>query len=124
MKKLSLQILLSLLIIFTFSCKKEVSPEIEITVVDTLNVVRGGVWVKTSVDGAVLGPLNARVLDSVRTDQFGKAFFKYDNTVLVDVATYRNQSSRVKIDSVSILAETKRKKRNDDNVYERTLIFK
>ncbi len=121
MKKLRLPLFVMLLAFIITSCKKEVSPEIEISVLKDNGQPAGGVIVRTSVDGANGGIINEGVLDEVKTDKFGKAYFKYDNTILIDVAVYRGS---VIVDSTSILAETKRLKRNEDNTYERTLIFR
>ena len=116
-------ILISVSVILVLdSCKKEVPPEIEITVVDTLRNRVENAFVEISVDGAQGGIIDSTVVGIHRTDEFGKAFFKFKHTVLVDVILY-NRFER--IDSTSILAETKRKKgRNAKNIYERTLIFK
>lgn len=120
MKKISLLFLVATACFFS-SCKKEISPELEITVSDTLGNPAGGVKVKISVDGANAGILNARVIDSAQTDGFGKAFFKFDNTILIDAAVYRKG---IPVDSVSCLCETKRLKRNEENVYERALTYR
>ncbi len=122
MKKISQTLIVGCLLITAFACKKEVSPELEINVVDTLGQPVHQMNVKISVDGAEDGIINAHVIDSVRTDKFGKAYFKFDNTILIDVALWNNLKEVV--DSVSILCETKRLKRKEDNIYERTLIFK
>lgn len=105
------------------SCKKEVSPELEVTVVDGDDKILANRWVKLSVGGADNGILNAEVIDSSATDQFGKAFFSFSNTVLVDVALYRFQNSTTIIDSTSVLLETKRQ-RGDENKVERKLVFR
>ena len=122
MKKISRTLIIACLLIAAFSCKKEVSPELEINVVDTLGQPVNQMKVKISVDGAEDGIVNARVIDSVRTDKFGKAYFKFDNTILIDVALWNNLKEVV--DSLSILCETKRLKSKEDNIYERTLIFR
>lgn len=103
------------------SCKKEVSPELEISVVDTLGAAVGGAKVKLTVDGLEFGVVIDQAIDSTQTDAFGKAYFEFDNTILVDVGLYKFD---IKVDSTSILLETKRLKRNEDNVFERTLIFR
>lgn len=119
MKKISLLLLSAMLLTFV-SCKKEVSPELEITVNNTDGSARSGVKVKVSVDGANFGIVNARAIDSANTDGFGKAYFKFDNTILVDVAVYR---SGTPVDSTSVLCETKRLKRKEKNLFERTLTY-
>ncbi|MEQ8624974.1 MAG: hypothetical protein RJQ00_12505 [Vicingaceae bacterium] len=121
MKKSSLPLFIMLLAFASTSCKKEVSPEIEITVVKENGTPQGDAIVKTSIEGAEGGIINAEVIAEERTDQFGKAYFKFDNTVLVDVAVYRGNEI---VDSTSILAETKRQRPREDNVYERTLIWR
>ena len=103
MKKLSLPFLAISLLLFSLSCKKEKSPELVVTIVDNDNAPVRRVWVKTSVDGADAGILNAQVLDSAETDEFGKVFFKYNNTVLIDLALYDSPVSTTIIDSTSIL---------------------
>lgn len=121
MKKLSLPLFIMLLALASTSCKKEVSPEIEITVLKEDGSPQGGAWVRTSIEGAKGGIINADVIAEERTDQFGKAYFEFDNTVLVDVAVYRGNEI---VDSTSILAETKRQRPREDNVYERTLTYR
>jgi len=121
MKKLSLPLFIMLLAFTSTSCKKEVSPEIEITVLKEDGTPQGGAWVRTSIEGAEGGIINAEIIAEERTDQFGKAYFEFDNTVLVDVAVYRGNDI---VDSTSILAETKRQKPREDNVYERTLTYR
>lgn len=103
------------------SCKKEVSPDLEIVVVDTNGVVVPSAWVKTSVDGAVFGILNNTVLDSGRTNQSGSIIFEYDNTIVIDVAVY---NAGVPVDSTSVLLETKRLKKSEDNIYTKRLVYK
>jgi len=121
MKKLSLPLFIMLLAFSSTSCKKEVSPEIEITVIKENGEPQGGALVRTSIDGANGGIINDEVISETKTDKFGKAYFEFDNTVLVDVALYRGA---IIVDSTSILAETKRQKPREDNVYERTLIYR
>jgi hypothetical protein len=120
MKKLSL---LSVVVagILLSSCKKEVSPELEITVVDSLNAPVNQAKVKLSVDGAVFGIVNEKAIDSTLTDAFGKAYFDLDNTILVDVSLYNRENK--KVDSTSMLLETKKLKRNEENVYETKMVF-
>lgn len=120
MKNYPLLLTLLSLILLGVACKKEKSPELEITVADPSRQPLQGIWVRTSVPGAEFGAVNPRVLDSVRTDQFGKAFFEYDNTILLRVDAYRND--RVIRDSLSILLETKRLKSGESNTYEEVLI--
>lgn len=124
MKKLSLLLLTFTVVTTLISCKKEKSPELEVTVVDANDQPKVGVWVKTSVDGANKGILNSRVIDSSATDNFGKAYFKYENTVLLDVALYEGRRTTTIIDSTSILLETKRLKKGNDNVKEAKLVFR
>lgn len=119
MKKLSLLLLSTALLAFA-SCKKEVSPELEITVKNTDGSARGGVKVKISVDGANFGLVNAKGIDSTFTDGFGKAYFKFDNTILIDAAVYKDG---IPVDSTSVLCETKRLKRKESNIYERSLTY-
>lgn len=124
MKKLSFSFLAIMVVLFSFSCKKEISPDLEVTVVDSLDNPVRGAWVKTSVDGAEFGVISAEVIDSGRTDNFGKVFFEYENTILIDVGVYPSQDSRTAIDSSSILLETKRKSRNSSNTFEQKLVIR
>lgn len=119
MKNLMLKSLLILVLLASYGCRKEKSPELEITVLDSQDNAVRRIWVRTSIDGADQGIPTEKAIDSVQTDDFGKAFFEFDNTILVDVKTYRND--RVVLDSTSVLLETKRLKRSEDNYYERTL---
>ena len=121
MKKLSLLFFI-ITGIFLTSCKKDVSPELEITVNDINGNKQKNAKVKVSVDGATDGIVNSRVIDSVNTDQFGKAFFQFDNTILIDVAVF-SQDGTVS-DSLSILCETKKLKSKENNVYTRTMTYK
>lgn len=124
MKKISLSFLAITLLMFSFSCKEEISPELEVTVVDSLDNPVSRVWVKTSVPGADFGILNNEVLDSSETDQFGKAFFKYKNTLLIDIGLFANKVDSVLIDSASALLEVKRKDKGSSNSTEKKLVFR
>ena len=119
MKKYTLQLLIVSLTLLAVACKKEKSPELEITVINanTNEAVRQAVVV-TSIPGANQGIVNPQVLDSVRTNDFGKAYFKYDNTLLLRIDAYYN---KVLLDSTDILLETKRLKSGEENYYERTM---
>ncbi len=119
-KNLSL-VLIVTMIIGTISCKRDISPELEVTVVDTLGTPANGAKVRINVDGANNGVVIPRAIDSSFTDQFGKAYFEFDNTILVDIEVL---NKNVVVDSVSALCEVKRKKRGEDNVYERRLVFR
>ena len=119
MKKYTLPFLVLFLSSLTIACKKEVSPELEITVLRSNNEPARNVFVRTSVPGAEFGLVEANILDSVRTDNFGKAFFEFDNTILVRVDAYTNPSNI--LDSLSVLLETKRLRGNEENYYERTM---
>ncbi|MEQ8907889.1 MAG: hypothetical protein RIC95_01740 [Vicingaceae bacterium] len=117
-------VLLSLVLLSTFyACKKDVPPSLLVTVVDDLNNRIPRAWVEVSVDGAEGGILNENVVDSAFTDGFGNVTFKFDNTVLVDVALYKNQNSTVKEDSTSVLLETERSI-DDDNLIEKKLVIR
>lgn len=124
MKKISLSFLITATVLFSFSCKKEISPDLEVTVVDDTNAPVPRVWVKTSVPGAVFGFVNGEVIDSAETDQFGKAFFKFKNTILVDIGLFKTQSDTILIDSSSALLEIKRKARGSSNTIEKKLVFR
>ena len=124
MKKIGLSFLTISLVLLSLSCKKEKSPELIVTVVDNDNVPVRRVWVKSSVDGADAGILNAQVLDSAQTDDFGKAFFKFNNTALIDLALYDLPGSTTIIDSTSILVETKRLRGKTENIFQTKLVFR
>lgn len=124
MKKIGLSFLVIMIVSLSFSCKKEKSPDLEVTVVDNDNIAVPRVWVKTSVEGASAGILNAQVIDSARTDAFGKAYFEYKNTVLIDIAIYSKTNRNQIVDSTSVLLETKRVGRKSDNVTEKKLVFR
>lgn len=124
MKKLYPTFFVLLAVAFSFSCKKEISPDLEVTVVDNDNKAVGGVWVKTSAPDAVSGILESDVIDSAKTDDFGKAFFSYKNTRLLDLALYAGPNDNVIIDSASVLLEIKRKSSRSSNTTEKKLVFK
>lgn len=119
-KKLTL-LSLGISLFTAIGCKREVSPELEITVFDTLGVAVNNAKVRINVDGANNGLLIPRAIDSSRTDAFGKAYFEFDNTILLDVQVL---NGNVVADSASVLCEVKRLKRNEDNIFERTLTFR
>lgn len=110
-----------LLSVFT-ACRKEVEPTLLVTVVDNNNNRINNAWIEISVDGANQGIVNANVIATGSTDRYGNVKFKFENTVLVDVAMYRNQGSNVVEDSTSVLLETKR--RYGDNITERKLVLR
>ena len=120
MNKLSLLLAVTISIVFT-SCKKEVSPELELTVFEAKGGPAKSKKVKIFVTGDQYRVFNAKAIDSAKTDAFGKAYFKFDNTILVDVYLYGDKGAIV--DSTSVLCETKRLKRNEKNVIERTMTF-
>ena len=123
MKKLSLSFFIFALIMGSISCKKEVPPSLVVTVVNDDNVPQEGKWVKTSVPGAIFGILNADIIDSAETDVFGKVFFEFENTVLIDLSLFDGPKDNVIVDSASVLLETRRK-RGDENRIERKLVFR
>jgi hypothetical protein len=124
MKKLYPPFFVLLAVVFSYSCKKEISPDLEVTVVDYDNNAIGGVWIKTSAPGAISGILDSDVIDSARTDNFGKAYFSYKNTRLLDLALYAGPNDSVIIDSLSVLLEAKRKSPRSDNTTEVKLVFR
>lgn len=122
-KNIGLKLGFFVLLISVFTaCRKEVEPTLLVTVVDNNNNRINNAWVEVSVDGANQGFLNANVVDSGATDRYGNIKFKFQNTVLVDVALYRTQSSNVIEDSTSVLLETKRK--FGDNITEKKLVIR
>lgn len=124
MKKTYPTFLVLLAVAFSFSCEKEISPDLEVTVVRINNEPVPNAWVKTSSPGAVYGILEANVIDSTKTDNFGKAYFSYENTRLVDIALYASPNDTVIIDSASVLLEVKRKAPRSSNTFEKKLVFK
>lgn len=122
MKILRLVLISVSVLMILFSCEKEVSPEVEITVVDTLNNRVHGAFIQVTADPVENGIIDSNILQTHGTDRFGKAFFRFKHTVLVNIYLV---TSAGRIDSTSVFAETKRKRgRNARNVYERTLVFK
>tara|TARA_B110000503_G_C7168673_1_gene423197 strand:- start:1807 stop:2181 length:375 start_codon:yes stop_codon:yes gene_type:complete len=124
MKKIYPTFLVLLAVAFSFSCKKEISPDLEVSVVRNDNSPVAGVWVKTSAPDAVSGILQSDVIDAARTDNFGKAYFSYKNTRLIDIALYRTNNDTIIIDSASVLLEVKRKAPRSGNTTERKLVFR
>ncbi len=124
MKKLYPTFLVLIAIGFSFSCEKEISPDLEVTVVDFNNNPIPRAWVKTSAQGALYGILEADVIDSAQTDNFGKAYFSYENTRLIDLALYAGPNDTIIIDSASVLLEVKRKAPRSGNTTEKKLVFK
>tara|TARA_R110000868_G_scaffold358203_1_gene619706 strand:- start:289 stop:663 length:375 start_codon:yes stop_codon:yes gene_type:complete len=124
MKKIYPTFLVLLAVAFSFSCKKEISPDLEVTVVRNDNSPVAGVWVKTSAPNAVFGILQSDVIDAARTDNFGKVFFSYKDTRLIDIALYRSNNDTVIIDSASVLLEVKRKAPRSGNTTEKKLVFR
>ncbi|MDA9312153.1 hypothetical protein N9515_05330 [Vicingaceae bacterium] len=124
MKKIYPTFLVILAVAFSFSCKKEISPDLEVTVVRNDNSPVRGAWVRTSAPDAVSGILRADVLDAAQTDGFGKAYFSYENTILIDIALLRQPNDTVLIDSATALLEVKRKAQRSDNITERKLVFR
>lgn len=123
MKNLRLVLLSLIMLTSLYACKKDVPPSLLVTVVDDLNNRIPRAWVEVSVDGADLSVLNEHVVDSGYTDQFGNITFKFDNTVLVDLALFKNQASTTKEDSTSVLLETERSI-DDDNLIEKKLVIR
>ena len=118
MKNYTLTFLVIIFSLLSTACKKEKSPELEVTILDMDGQGVPRAYVRTSIPGANHGVVNTQVLDSVQTDEFGKAFFKYDNTILIRVDAFYQGTLR---DSLDVLLETKRLRRSDDNNYERTM---
>lgn len=108
MKKIRLGLCFLLLAATLFACKKEVSPVLEITVVDLDGAVVKDAWVQISVDGAVNGVLSPQVVDAAATDEKGEVFFEFDNTVLINATLYKTEGSSIVQDSISVLCEEKR----------------
>jgi hypothetical protein len=124
MKKIYPTFLVLLAVAFSFSCKKEISPDLEVTVVRNDNSPVSGAWVKTSAPGAVFGILQSDVIDSTKTDDFGKAYFSYEETRLIDIALYAGANDTLILDSASVLLEVKRKSPRSDNTVEKKLVFR
>ncbi len=116
---------LSLSIALTFtSCKKEVQPELILTVENELGQpyrnIRVAVFA-SELENALLDPI---VLDSGRTDAVGVYRKKFINTVIVDVAAFRLDSlgDTTQFAMRTIRVEEKRQ-RSRDNFVRRTLIL-
>ena len=124
MKK-SYRNLLAILSILTLSaCVKDVSPELVISVVNEQDQPVNFAFIRVSVDRSNLGVVNPEVIDSTKTNEFGRAFFEFSNSVLVDVALYENEFTTEKLDSISVLLETKRSRDKDSNVTERKMVVR
>lgn len=123
MKKSYLNLFAMLVVVSLFSCKKDVSPKLVVTVVNEQDVPSFA-WVEVSVDRSAQGVINPDVLDSAKTNVQGKVFFEFKNSVLVDVAIYADEFSNVKLDSTSVLLEVKRSRDKDSNVTNRKLVIR
>lgn len=108
MKKIRLGLCFLLLAATLFACKKEVSPTLEITVVDLDGAAVKDAWVQISVDGARNGMLSPQVVDAAGTDDKGEVYFEFDNTVLINARLYKSETSSIVQDSMSVLCEEKR----------------
>ena len=124
MKKSSLSFLAILAVTILFSCKKDVSPKLLVTIVDGQDQAVQFSWIEISVNRSNQGVINPEVIDSTKTNEFGKAFFEFKNTVIVDVGLFASEFSTVKVDSTTVLLETKRGRDEDGNVTERKLVFR
>jgi hypothetical protein len=116
---------LSISIAFAFTaCKKEVQPELILTVQNEigqpLKNVRVAIFA-SELENALLDPI---VLDSGRTDAVGVYRKKFLNTVIVDVAALRIDSlgDTTQFAMKTIKVEEKRQ-RSRDNFVRRTLIL-
>ncbi len=116
---------LSLSIALTFtSCKKEVQPELILTVENemgrALKNVRVAIYA-SELENTLLDPI---ILDSGRTDAVGVYRKKFINTVIVDVAALRIDSlgDTTQFAMKTIKVEEKRQ-RSRDNFVRRTLIL-
>lgn len=101
------------------SCKKEVNPELKVSVVDVNRTPLRNAVVEVRADGSDQARLIPEFQESKRTDNYGNAYFNFKGTVLITIIATRNRKS----DSTYALLETKRM-RKDDNVYEKTLVLK
>lgn len=106
------------------SCKKEVQPELILTVKDELGQplknMRVAIFV-SELESAFLDPI---VIDSGRTDAVGVFRKKFINTVIVDVAAFKinanGDTTQFAMETIKI--EEKRQK-SKENFVRRTLIL-
>ena len=124
MKKSYLHLFALMAVLTLFSCEKEVPPELVISVVDEQDQPINFAFLRLSVDRSNQGVVIPEVIDSTKTNEFGRAFFEFSNTVLVDVGLYESENTTEKIDSISVFLETKRSRDKDSNVTERKMVYR
>lgn len=120
MKKLRLLgvfVLCASAMLFT-SCKKEVSPELKVSVVNGSSMPLRNATVTVEAAGADSSRLIPEFHEEQITDNYGHAYFKFKNTVLVTIVAERGTL----IDSTFALLETKRTKEKE-NLYEKTIVL-
>ncbi|SRR5690554_1195827 len=105
------------------SCKKEVSPALEVTVVNKIGLGVKDAWVVVSVDDANFGTINEKILQEGATDADGIVKFNFKNTAIIQITAYKNKSSTVIEDSMAVLVEMKRG-RGKENLLRRTLVIR
>ena len=121
MKKIRLLYLIGLSVFATtlFSCKKEVSPRLKVTVVDAINMPLPGTTVSVKARGTENASLSSEFDKVERTDNQGNAFFQFKNTVLITIIATRGSQS----DSTFALLEVKRLKKDDENLTEKKIVL-
>lgn len=101
------------------SCKKEVSPELKVHVMNENSTPLRNAIVEVKATGSETSRLTQPFKEEQRTDNYGNAYFQFKSTVLITIVASRNHL----VDSTFALLETKRQ-RDDKNVYEKTIILK
>lgn len=100
------------------SCKKEVSPELKVHVVNENSVPLRNARVEVKANGSDTSRLVSEFDKVEHTDEYGNAYFQFKNTVLITIVAKRGTLS----DSTFALLETKRQRENE-NVYEKTIVL-
>src|SRR5690554_5527104 len=72
------------------SCKKEVNPELKVSVVDTNRVPLRNALVEVVAEGSDQSRVTPQFVEPQRTDNYGNAYFKFKGTVLITIIGSRN----------------------------------
>lgn len=108
------------LVSFTFfSCKKEVSPKLKVTVFDTNNNTVHNALVRVDARGNEPQRISDEFDQEERSDEHGNAYFKFKNTVLITVIA----TAGPRADTIYALLETKRTKEKE-NLYTKKLTIR
>lgn len=105
------------------SCKKEVSPALEVTVVNKNDLGVANAWVKVSVDDADYGTVDEKILQEGATNGEGIIKFNFKNTAIIKITAYKNKNSSTIEDSMAVLVEMRRG-RGKENLIRRKLVIR